>query len=87
MNKVERVTVCRSFDELDGVELKNGELLRVKFPNGKEFVTKCNIETKIDKCSHYDSIINSFSFIFVDFNGSAAMVKLAQHEILCERIS
>lgn len=86
MNKVERINNWGSCDQLDGVKLKDNELIKIKFPNGKENDCICKIESSTSSCGYNDVVFNSFSFVIMDVNGVSAIIKLAQDGILCERI-
>lgn len=86
MNKVERINNWGSFDQLDGIKLKDNELIKIKFPNGKENDCICKIESSTSSCGHNDVVFNSFSFVIMDVNGVSAIIKLTQDGILCERI-
>lgn len=59
MNKIECYSNWCWIDRLDGVDLKNGELLFVRFPDGHAQGVECIVETKTVRVSeqggHYDA--------------------------------
>jgi hypothetical protein len=79
MNKIERHSNWSYFDRLDGVVLKNGERLSVRFPDGffSEIVVRV-VERSIPISDHghtYDGT-ESFAFVELDHHGVVALVPL-----------
>lgn len=86
MNKVKRINNWSCWDELDGVELKNGEKIKVRWPSGKETIETVCVIPLLDESSHFESNPQKLAFVNIVVDNLIAEVKLAQDGILCERV-
>lgn len=77
-------------DELAGTYLKNGERIRVRWPDGTEEDHKVHLEvTSTPIFDHGKSYPGrcAQAFIKVKLHGETLLVRLSDTKLLCERIS
>lgn len=90
MKKVEIDRNWREVDILDGKDLQNNEQIRVKWPNGKTTIHSIIIERSdfdtYEQGGHRFRIQVSKAFIEVKHKKVNARIRLAQEDLLCERI-
>jgi hypothetical protein len=90
MKNVETYSNWCEIDQLDGVTLKDGEWLRVKWPDGTKTRAKVRVEQTSYRISDMGSpcdIPVSKAFVRVPYKGASARIRLAEHkDIKCERI-
>ncbi len=89
MNKVEIYSNWCYYDQLDGKNLKDGEKLKVRWPDGQEtqenVILKKTSQTVSDMGHPYDVPIHQ-AYVAVTVHGAECLVRLTADGILCERI-
>jgi|SRR6185369_3517450 len=90
MKKVITYSNWCEIDQLDGKPFKDGEWIRVQWPNGNKTRAKVHVENTSYRISDMGSpcdIPVSKAFVRVPYKGASARIRLAEHkDILCERI-
>lgn len=83
MEKIKRYSNWCEVDQLDGVDLKNNEVLKLKFPDGKVRKTKIKVKkTKefVSDHGHSEQIPVSEAFIEIAQFGAKALVSIVNWE-------
>jgi hypothetical protein len=80
MNRIECYSNWCWIDRLDGTDLKHGELLFVRFPDGHAQGVECVVEVKTvpipeQGSGHYDAY-SSRAFAEIDYHGVAVRIPL-----------
>lgn len=88
MNKVATYSNWIYYETLDGVRLEEGELLKVKFPNGRVVNSVVHLEHRTAPGDMSGPVPDIESFITVQVLGISVLVSLRKHanELLCERV-
>lgn len=79
MSKIECYSNWCWIDRLDGVDLKNGELLFVKFPDGSAFGVACVVKSRtvdVQDMGHTYGAHESLAYAEIDYHGVKVLVPL-----------
>jgi len=90
MNKVEVYSNWCYLDALEGIPLKEGEQLRVKWPDGEITEEKVVLESSSYRMMDHGSpcdIGTSKAFVEATVKGVKCLIRLYGQDILCERVN
>lgn len=89
MKKVEVYSNWCHYDVIDGTQIKNGDKIKVRWPNGTETTHVVKVESTV---VHYvghgggDDIPISKAFVTIEYNGSTCSVRLVEAGVEAEVI-
>jgi hypothetical protein len=75
-------------DELDGVPLKNGEKVKVRFPDGAEFHSSVICEKRRSQYSDHGTMgygVQTRAYVRIIVHGLGLKIRLAEHAVEVER--
>lgn len=89
MNKIEIYKNWCEIDQLNGINLEDGEVLKVKWPNGEITVETIILEkTSYQVSDHghpWDVAVNR-AYAQTECRGVKCLLRLSGKDILCERV-
>jgi len=90
MKKVERYSNWCEIDRLNGIDLVDGEKLKIKWEDGSTSIEVIKVEKYIDKILEqggYSDIKYSIAYVPINFKGTKSFIGLSGTKIECERIN
>lgn len=90
MEKVKRYSNWCEIDRLNGIDLIDGEKLKIKWEDGSTSIEVIKVEKYIDKILEqggYSDIQYSIAYVPIKFKGTKSFIGLSGTKIECERIN